>query len=301
MTGLGTGPHTGNGLDHNGRFAIIPEWLWPRLPELTKTEVLVLIIIIGWSKDSWRAAKRRSAPSLRDIADILGIRRQEVRRATHGLQAKGLLEMHNHTTRRGSFNSTIYDLAGGVSAPQRTGCPLHSVQVSAELRTRQRRREDFKERGGPPVVPLEQGDAAAAPPPLGGMSKEQADDRPTRRRQQVAAPGRGNPVCTIAEWQPTERDYQAALDQGRAAGWLGAHPDAAVNREFAQFRQWAIDNKLEPRSPAKWSATWRSWLAKGARSPQRRPGQQRGRRSIADSVRRTAGWPNRRPLEADPG
>jgi hypothetical protein len=114
--------------------------------------------------------------------------------------------------------------------------------------------------------------------PVNINSEEQGDDQSARRQRQ--------PACTIEEWTPTERDYQAFLDQGAIDGWLArvGNTRAAADRQFAKFCRWATDNELDDRSPAEWSSTWRSWLTRVARHDERR-GRRSGRRSVFDLAR----------------
>jgi hypothetical protein len=165
--GTGAGRHTGNGKDTSShsarkpRFASIPERVWPRLGSLTKTEQSVLIVIVGFSNDPVTAPQRCSSVSLQQISDILGISRREVRRASKGLAAKGLLRTEQLRTEHGGFDRTRYAFEGGGGCTADRVGGAEPTGVGAELPTRKKEREHLEKNG-----------AGAAPEGSNGNSDE---------------------------------------------------------------------------------------------------------------------------------
>jgi hypothetical protein len=247
---------------------LISEQLW----RFSKTDILVHLFIMSYAdKHSGEAF-----PGSATIAEGVHCSRESVSRSTTRLKAVGLLGKEPRRTGRGGWPGTLYTIAaepiadpGICDETVNHVCDETVNQYVTKPSPDLDHRSDHKIRRGAAALARE--------PRLDKSTEEQVDDQSARRQA----------ACTVEEWLPTEQDYQLYLDQGAADGWLtgvGAIADThtAANREFAKFREWAAD--LEPRSPAKWHATWRSWLTRTARHGERR-GRRSGRRSVFDLAR----------------
>jgi hypothetical protein len=121
MNGNGAGRHTGNGLDHDAPFAIVPRRLIGELKRLrlTKTELLVYLELL-----TYRNAQKGSAfPSLNEVARDIGCASRHCARAITRLQKVGLLCKQPRRSQAGGHIRTLYTFPEAVQSDDKGASP----------------------------------------------------------------------------------------------------------------------------------------------------------------------------------